>query len=171
MNILQKNKEKPLYEVPEQFFEQLQKNIMKRVLKEKSKEKSFKQWLSVASVAASVVLIFLLSYFLFVNRNPNELFYVHENISLQEESMLSNEVVHLAEVKEINTYEKKNDFELKNTNNKPKPLVSIPPIEYPISPAQFSETIVYRAVDYYLDDYEVIRFCDVMYDLDCYYEY
>jgi len=159
MDTLQQYKDKPLYEVPDHFFEQLQHDIMQRVITEEKQQKTFKKWISVASVAASIALIVALSVFLFVNRSDNEHFYVHEEIAQPEDSIISLDVNHLAEVTEIMD----NVIEIE------------PTILEPVAPKAPSvaekETIVYRAVDYYVDDYETDNFCETMYDLECYYDY
>jgi len=82
--------------------------------------------------------------------------YVHEEIALPEDSIISLDVNHLAEVNEpfINLSE------------------DIDVINEPLHKNETSvETIVYRAVDYYVDDYETDNFYETMYDLECYYDY
>jgi hypothetical protein len=159
MDTLQKYKEKPLYEVPEHFFEQFQHDVMQRVADEEKRQKTFRRWISAAGVAASFALIFTLSYFIFVNRNANEPFYVHENMAHPEDSILNFDSNSLADAK-INIVE--------------EPIESIETQETVFTkdpPADAKESIVYRAVDFYLDDYETNNFCEAMYDLECYYDY
>ena len=156
MDTLQKYKDKPLYEVPEHFFEQLQHDIMQRVANEKKQQKTFKKWISVASAAASFALIVSLSVFLFVNRSNNEHFYVYEEVVFPEDSIISLDVNYLVEVNEP-IHNLAEDVIVIN-----EPLAkNEPPVE----------TIVYRAVDYYVDDYETDNFYETMYDLECYYDY
>ena len=156
MDTLQQYKDKPLYEVPDHFFEQFQHNVMQRVAKETKRQKMRKQWISAISIAASFTIILALSYFIFLNKNTDEHFYVHEEIALPEDSIISLDVNHLAEVNEpfINLSE------------------DIDVINEPLHKNETSvETIVYRAVDYYVDDYETDNFYETMYDLECYYDY
>ena len=157
MDTLQKYKNKPLFEVPEHYFEQLQYNVMQRVKKEVKSQNSKKQWISAISVAASFAIIITLSFFLFVNRNTNEHFYVHEEIINSEDSILASNSNLLAEVTE-------HAIVIPTELIAPqKPLSSNAPL--------VAETIVYRAVDFYLDDFTTDSFCEMMYDLECYYDY
>jgi len=153
MDTLHKYKDKPLYEVPEHFFEQFQHEVMQRVTRKKIQ----KQWFSTISVAASIALIFALSYFIFLNKNTNEHFYVHEDMPLPEDSIISFNTNHLAEVTEpiITPHEE--------TPTNPEPLSTKAPL--------VAETIVYRAVDFYVDDFETDIFFDLIYELECYYDY
>ena len=157
MSTLQKYKDIPLYDVPEHYFEQLQYDVMQHVKKEEIKQKNTKKWFSAVSVAASFTIIVTLSFFIFVKRDNKEHFYVHEDIPQPEETVLSLESNQLAEAKEIIV---ENNTEAEQT---PKPLSTKVPL--------VAETIVYRAVDYYLDDYTIDSFCEVMYDLECFYDY
>jgi hypothetical protein len=154
MDTLKKYKDKPLFEVPEKYFEQFQHDVIQRVMKEEKRHNTLKKWRSAVSIAASVAIIFILSFYIFLNRNINEPFYVHQEIP-PEESVLTIDSIHLAEVTEL-------AIEIPNQST-PKPLSPKPPV--------VAETIVYRAVDYYLDDYEIDSFFDTMYDLECYYDY
>ncbi|MCL2434986.1 MAG: hypothetical protein FWD09_02460 [Lentimicrobiaceae bacterium] len=149
MDTLEKNKDKPLFEVPEHYFEQLQHNVMQHVAKEERRQKWQKKWISAAAVAASLAVIVTLSVYLITNSNPNDHFYVHEEIAQPEDSILTLDTNHLAENTEIIV----NEFIETN--------------ETPVA----KETIVYRAVDFYVDDYEIDSFCEVMYDLECYFDY
>jgi hypothetical protein len=160
MDTLQKYRDKPLYDVPDHYFEQLQHDIMQRVAKEEKRQKSYKKWISAVSIAASIAVIFMLSYFLIENRNPNEPFYVHEETAQPENSVLDFDSTHYAEAQEITT-----DIPVKSIET-PAPLSPKAPL---VAPEK--ETIVYRAVDYYIDDYETSLFCETMYDLECYYDY
>ena len=155
MDTLQKYKNSPLYEVPDCYFEQFQHDVMQRVAKEERPQKRFGKWISTISAAASIALIVMLSFFLFVNRNTNKPFYVHEDIKPQDDTILSLELNPLAEVSEpfIET-----TLASKETLSSNEPVTT-------------KETIVYRAVDFYIDDYETNNFCDMMYDLECYYDY
>jgi len=156
MDTLQKYKEKPLYEVPEHYFEQLQYDVMQRVAKDEKHNKKQKQWISSISVAASIAIIVALSYFIFLNKNTNEHFYVLQEIPLQEDSVISLEINHLAEATElfITTPEEV----IAAQNPVPKNETSV-------------ETIAFRAVDYYVDDFETENFYNTIYDLECYYDY
>jgi len=157
MDTLQKYKNTPLFEVPEHYFEQLQYDVMQRVKKEVKQQNSKKQWISAVSVAASFAIIITLSFFLFVNRNTNEHFYVHEEITNPEDSNFTSDSNQLAEITE-------HPIVTPTESVAPqKPLFSKAPL--------VAETIVYRAVDYYLDDFTTDSFCEVMYDLECYYDY
>jgi hypothetical protein len=159
MDTLHKYKEKPLYEVPEYFFEQFQHDVMQRIIKEKKLQEVRKHWISIISVAASITLIIALSCFIFLNRNTKEHFYVHENIQHPEDSVITLDSNHFAEVTEHITHH----------------LPEQTPSEKPLSPkvtlVAENETIVYRAVDYYVDDFETENFYNTMYELECYYEY
>jgi len=160
MDTLQKYKEKPLYDVPDSFFQQFEREVMQRVkMEEKERTSSYKKWISAASIAASVVLIGMLSYFLIENRNPNEPFYVHEVIAKPETPVLHFDSTYVAENKKVIT-----DKPLESVEKIP----SVAPVETNVA---VKETIVYRAVDYYIDDYETSLFCETMYDLECYYDY
>jgi hypothetical protein len=153
MDTLQNHKNKPLFEVPEHYFEQLQHDVMQRVAKEEKRIKTSKKWISAVSVAASLALIVLLSYFLFVNRNFEEHFYAFEEITYPEGTITTLDSNHLTEtgVKESNEVNRATET---LTTNK----TSV-------------ETIVYRAVDFYVDDYETYDFCEVMFELECYFDY
>ncbi|MCL1850046.1 MAG: hypothetical protein FWF70_01355 [Bacteroidetes bacterium] len=159
MDTLQKYKEKPLYEVPEHFFEQFQHEVMQRIEKEEKQHKTRKQWISAISVAASIAIIVALSCFIFLNRNTEEHFYVHEEIQLPEDSIITLDANHLAEAPELIH---------NNTTEQIIPEKSLSP-KVPL--VAENETIVYRAVDYYVDDVETENFYDTMYELECYYEY
>jgi len=156
MDTLQKNKDKPLFEVPEHYFEQLQHNVMQHVAKEEKRLKLQKKWISVASVAASLAIIVTLSAYLIINRNTNDHFYVHEEIAQPENTILILDSNHLAEAGEIAFKE------LREITGE---------TEIPATPKTSVETIVYRAMDFYVDDYEIDSFCETMYDLECYYDY
>lgn len=155
MDILQKYKDKPFYEVPDHYFEQMQHDVMQRVKKETKRQKLHKTWISSVSVAASLALIVMLSYFLFLNKDTNEPFYVHEELLVPENGILGQDSSCFAEAIELETQE------IVDTNT---PIVNetTPPSK---------ETIAYRAVDFYVDDYEIDSFCETMYDLECYYDY
>jgi hypothetical protein len=160
MDTLQKYKEKPLYDVPDSFFQQFEREVMQRVkMEEKERTSSYKKWISAASIAASVVLIGMLSYFLIENRNPNEPFYVHEEIAKPDNPVLHFDSTYVAETKQVIP-----DKPLESVEKTP----SVVPVETNVA---VKETIVYRAVDYYIDDYETSLFCETMYDLECYYDY
>ena len=160
MDTLQQYKDKPLYEVPDHFFEQFQHNVMQRVAKETKRQKMRKQWISAISIAASFTIILALSYFIFLNKNTDEHFYVHEEIALPEDSIISLDVSYLVEANELI------DNIIEENPILPEPLSSKVPLV-----AVEKETIVYRAVDYYVDDYETDNFYETMYDLECYYDY
>ena len=156
MDTLHKYKNKPLYEVPDDYFEQLQQNVMQHITKEHRRTKTAKRWFSAVSVAASIAIIVTLTFYVFVNKDVNEHFYVHEDITQSEEifsNLYSNQ---LAEAKEFSIATPVESVESL------KPLSKVPLV---------AETIAYRAVDYYLDDYTTDSFCEVMYDLECYYDY
>jgi hypothetical protein len=159
MDTLQKYKEKPLYEVPEDFFEQFQHDVMQRVAKEEKRQKTHKQWISAISIAASISIIMALSYFIFLNRTTDDHFYVHEEIALPEDSIISLDANHLAEATERIDFI---DTAIEEVTTTPKPLSPKPPSV---------ETIVYRAVDFYVDDFETDNFYETMYELECYYDY
>jgi len=158
MDTLQKHKDKPLFEVPEHYFEQLQCDVIHKVTKEKGREKTTKKWISAISVAASFVLIVMFSTYLVINRNPNEHFYVFEEITESENTTSMLDSNHLAEATEVVANE------LSEVQSKTEILSSK-------TSSVSKETIVYRAVDFYIDDYETDRFYEVMYDLDFYYDY
>ncbi|MCL2247467.1 MAG: hypothetical protein FWC10_10250 [Lentimicrobiaceae bacterium] len=165
MDTLQKYREKPLYEVPEHYFEQLQYDVMQRVKKEEKQRLTFRRWTSAISAAASVVLIVALSCFIFLNKDVNEHFYVHEELPQLEDSTISLDANHLAEVTEHIS---------KDTAESVAPESSQPPTQ-PLSPkaplVADKETIVYLAVDCYVDDFETENFYNTMDELDCYYDY
>jgi hypothetical protein len=161
MDTLKKYKEKPLYEVPEHYFDRLQHDIMQLVSKEAKRRKTTKKWISAAGMAASMSLIFMLSYFIFINKNTDEAFYVHEEIVQPEDSILSLDSNHFAEATDITT--------IAHIDNARKQETAPLAANHTALPS--NETIVYRAVDFYLDDYEISSFCEVMYDLECYYDY
>jgi len=152
MDTLQKNKDKSLYDVPNSYFEQLQQNVIQRVKNETSRQKTIKQSISAVSVAASVAIIVTLSFYIFLNKNANEHFYTHEEIT-QEVSVSNIDFKQIAEAPKV----------VSEFSSEPKLSISNAPI--------VAETIVYRAVDYYLDDYTTDNFCEIMYELECYYEY
>ena len=162
MDTLQKYKEKPLYEVPDSFFQQFEREVIQRVkMEEKERASSYRKWISAASIAASVVMIGLLSYFLIENRNPNEPFYVHEEMVKPETPVSNFDSTYVAETKIV-------------IPDKPVDSVEKTPLVAPVETTASNptkETIVYRAVDYYIDDYETIQFCETIYDLECYYDY
>jgi predicted nucleic acid-binding Zn ribbon protein len=160
MDTLLKYKEKPLYEVPEDFFEQFQHDVMQRVTKEAKQHKIRKQWFSAISIAASITLIMALSYFIFLNRNTDEHFYVHEELPTFEDSVISLSPNHFAEATEI--IDNFSDEVIVNQPQTQNPVIKNDP------PA---ETIVYRAVDFYVDDFETETFYNTVYELDCYYDY
>jgi len=155
MDTLQKYKDKSLFEVPEHYFERLQQGVIQRIMMEEKMQKMQKRWISIISVAASITLIVMLSYFLFENRNFDEHFYVSEEIIHPQETVISHNPNHFAESVDIHVNEA--------TEIKEKKTETIV--------ANAKETIVYRAVDFYVDDYETYSFCEVMYDLECYYDY
>jgi hypothetical protein len=155
MDTLQKYQNSTLFEVPEHYFEQLQHDVKQRVIKEENRLKRQRKWISAISVAASISLIIVLSYFLFVNRNFDEHFYVHQEISYPEDGFISQDSNRLVESRAFDVSE---STEVKE---KPETLVATVGIE----------TIVYSAVDFYVDDYETSNFCEVMYELECYYDY
>jgi hypothetical protein len=157
MDTLKKYKDKPLYEVPEHFFDQFQHDVMQRVTGVEKQQKTFRKWISAASVAASFAIIVALSVFLFLNRDTHEHFYVYEDITPTEDSILDFDSNPLADAK-INIEESIEPVEVETIFSK-----EIPP--------DAKESIVYRAVDFYLDDYETNNFCEAMYDLECYYDY
>jgi len=155
MDILQEYKGKPLYEVPENYFEQFSNDIINRVNKEKQLKKT-KKWISVISVAASLTGIVFLSNFIFVNQNTDEHFYVQANTPSDKSTLLQD-----------------SDYVIKN-DDKSDLKEDVSNIKEPIEINQSSvnkETIVYRAVDFYVDDYETNNFCEVMYELECDYDY
>jgi len=147
MDILQKNKDKPLFEIPDHYFEKMQYDVMQSIVKENKRKAVIKKWISVVSVAASFALIVMLSIYLIVNRNTDEHFYVFEEIAPLEDTILTLKSNHLAENIEIFG----NEFVETN--------------ETPV------ETIVYLVVDFYVDDYETDKFYEVMYDLEFDYDY
>jgi len=156
MNTLQKYKNHDLFEVPEHYFEHFQQDVMQRVKHDKQQKLTTKKWISAVSVAASIAVIITLTFFIFDNRNVDEHFYVHEETT--QPSILSLENNQLAEVKE-QTFEIPDTPALQTNTSSSK------------SPEPTTETIVYRAVDYYLDDFTTDSFCEVMYDLECSYDY
>ena len=153
MNILQKYKEEPLFDVPEHYFEQLQYNVMQRVNKVQKQQHRTKTWISAVSVAASLAIIVVLSVYLFVNRNVNEPFYVHEE-TIQIEDTNSLNLAEAIDIQAERTTE---------TISTTQPLSS----NAPSTP----ETIAYVAVDYYLDDTTIDNFYEIMYDLECHFDY
>jgi len=159
MNTLQKHKNKSLYEVPDSYFEQLQQDVIQRITIEKKQQITTKKWIPAVSVAASIAIMVALSFYLFVNQDINEHFYVHEEITQPEDSILSFETNPLAEAQEM-------------TVEIPVETAAVPQKPAPSkSPELPTETIVYRAVDYYLDDFTTDSFCEIMYELECYYDY
>jgi Ca2+/H+ antiporter len=146
-----------LFEVPEQYFEQLQFDVMQHVAKEEKRKKATKKWISAMSAAASIALIVVFSYFLFVNRNLDDHFYVYQEVTVQEDTILTLDSNHLAEASEIMVTEV---IEVKEKSE----ILSSPAV--PVV-----ETIVYRAVDFYISDYELDNFYDMMYELEFFYDY
>ena len=155
MNTLENNKTKPLFEVPDHYFEQMQHDVMQKVMQEEKRRKTSKTWISAISAAASIAIIVLLSVYLIINRNTEEHFYVYEEIIPTDDTIIALESNHLAEVINELTEEISEPLSLQ------APLVAI----------NNKETIVFRAMDFYVDDYEIDSFCEVMYDLECYYDY
>ena len=155
MNTLENNKTKPLFEVPDHYFEQMQHDVMQKVMQEEKRRKTSKTWISAISAAASIAIIVLLSVYLIINRNTEEHFYVYEEIIPTDDTLITLESNHLAEVINELTEEISEPLSLQ------APLVAI----------NNKETIVFRAMDFYVDDYEIDSFCEVMYDLECYYDY
>ena len=155
MNTLENNKKKPLFEVPDHYFEQMQHDVMQKVMKEGKRQKTYKKWFSAISAAASIAIIVVLSVYIFTNRNTEEHFYVYEETTHPEDTLIPLNSNHLAEV--VNEL----------TEEIPKILSS----QTPLIAANNNETIVYRAVDFYVDVYDIYNFCEVMYDLECYYDY
>jgi len=155
MNTLENNKTKPLFEVPDHYFEQMQHDVMQKVMQEEKRRKTSKTWISAISAAASIAIIVLLSVYLVINRNTEEHFYVYEEIIPTDDTLITLESNHLAEVINELTEEISEPLSLQ------APLVAI----------NNKETIVFRAMDFYVDDYEIDSFCEVMYDLECYYDY
>jgi hypothetical protein len=153
MDILQQYKEEPLFDIPEHYFDQLQQNVMQRVNEVQKHQNRVKNWISAVSVAASMALIVVLSVYLFVNRNVNEPFYVHDETILIEDTNSLN----LANVIDISIEE---PLEIIQNSEPLSPNLSATP-----------ETIAYVAVDYYLDDNTIENFYEIMYDLECYYDY
>jgi len=160
MDTLQPYKDKPLFEVPEHYFEQLQQDVMQRVKKETKSQKIKKQWFSAISVAASIALILALSYFIFLNRDSEPHFYVHEEILPSEDSIISLDSNSIAEA-----------IEMIATNDTAEQIITSKPLfsKAPLVPV--NETIVYRAVDYYVDDFLTENFYETMYDLESYFDY
>ena len=160
MDTLQKYKDKPLYEVPEHYFDQLQLDVMQRVKKEIKQQISFKKWASTISAAASIVLIVALSCFIIFHKNINTNFYVHEEHPILEDSMITIDHHYLSEATEFIIT---NDTTEQTTS--PEPL-------FPKAPSvAANETIVYLAVDFYVDDFVTDNFYDTMYELESYYDY
>jgi flagellar basal body-associated protein FliL len=163
MNLLQKYKNKPLYEVPEHYFEQLQQDVMQRVMKEEKPQKTKKLWISVVSVAASIAVIVTLSFYIFQNRNSYEYFYAHDEFVTSENEILQ----------DSNCFAEASDTPVESAIHKKtihKPLSSNASL-VAINSNTTKETIVYRAVDYYLDDFTTDSFFEAMYDLECYFDY
>jgi len=160
MDTLKKYKDKPLYEVPENFFEKFQQDVMQRVTWEEKRRKIQKKWISAVSIAASFALIIALSYFIFLNRDTNNHFYVHEKLPLPEDSIILLETNQLADATEVIIMDTGEIIATKES-------VSYQTSKTPV----VEETIVYRAVDYYIDDIETENFYETMYDLECYYDY
>jgi len=160
MDTLHQYKEKPLYEVPDHYFEQLQHDVMLRVKKEIKQQISFKKWTSAISAAASIVLIIALSCFIFINKNTNTNFYVHEDIPLHENSIITLDSNHLAEATELNI-----------TNDTAEQTITSEPLSPKVPLVAVNETIVYLAVDFYVDDFVTDNFYDTMYELESYYDY
>jgi len=158
MDTLQKYKNKPLYEVPDSYFEQLQQDVMQRIKIEKKQKITTKKWISAISVAASIAIIITLTIYVFDNRNANEHFYVLDEIHAQQDSILTIENNQLAEAQEFTLEIPVVPNALLNPATSKSPEIT-------------TETIVYRAVDFYLDDYTVDSFCEIMYELECFYDY
>jgi len=160
MDTLHQYKENPLYEVPEHYFDQLQHEVMQRVNKEIKQQLSFKKWTSVISAAASIVLIIALSCFILLNKNTNTNFYVHEDIPPFEDSIITLDYNYLADATELTT-----------PTDTPDPIITSDPL-FPKNPlVAANETIVYLAVDFYVDDVVTDNFFDTMYELESYYDY
>ena len=163
-NSLHKYKDKPFYEVPEDFFEQFQYDVMQRVAHEQKRQKKQRQWISAVSAAASIALIMALSYFIFLNKDVDEHFYVHEEITQPENSTTTLDSNHLAEAAElIHTH-----TAVINPTQEIAPNTKSLPQK---NPAVETETIAYRAVDYYVDDVQTETYYETMYELECYYDY
>jgi hypothetical protein len=161
MDTIQNHKNKPLFEVPESYFGQLQHDVMQRITQDGKQTYISKKWFSAISVAASIALIFLLSYFLFVNKNLDEHFYVHQEILPPEDEMNVYDSIHLAEAGEVFVNE------LLEANRDTETFLSNAPSVAGVD----KETIVYSAVDFYVDENVTSNFCEVMYDLECYFDY
>ena len=166
MNSLQNHKDKPLFEVPEHFFEQFQNDVMQKVMQEERKQKSSRKWISAMSIAASFTIIFMLSYFLFINRNTDEHFYVYQEITQPKEEILTTDSNFLAEFYDNNSI----TSPIIDTDTS-SPIHSNNKTSSTNNQSVSAETIVYNAVDFYVDDYQIDNFCDVMCELDCYYDY
>ena len=160
MDILHQYKESPLYEVPDHYFEQLQHDVMQCVKKEIKQQASFKKWTSSISAAASIVLIIVLSCFIFLNKDTNTNFYVHEEIQLLEDLIITLDSSHLAEA-----------TELAIINDTAEQIVAIQPLSPKAPLVVANTTIVYLAVDFYVDDFVTDNFYDTMYELESYYDY
>ena len=163
-NTLHKYKDKPIYEVPEDFFEQFQHDVMQRVAHEAKRQKKQRQWISAVSAAASVAIIMELSYFIFLNKDGEQHFYVHEDLPQSENLTTALDTSSLAEASElIHT----NTAAINPTQEIAPKTKSIPQT----NPTVETETIAYRAVDYYVDDVQTETYYETMYELECYYDY
>jgi ABC-type phosphate transport system auxiliary subunit len=163
-NTLHKYKDKPFYEVPEDFFEQFQQDVMQRVAHEAKRQKKQRQWISVVSVAASIALIMVLSYFIFLNKDGEQHFYVHEDLLQSENLTTTLDTNCLAEATEhIHT----NTAAINPTQEIAPSPKSLPHKTQAVE----TETIAYRAVDYYVDDVQTEAYYETMYELECYYDY
>jgi hypothetical protein len=153
MDILQKYREEPLFDVPEHYFERLQYDVMQRVNKIQKQRYRAKAWISAVSIAASISLIIVLSVYLFVNRSAIDPFYAQEETFLIEDTYSLNlaDAIDIPVVKTTETISTTRPLSY-NANSKP-------------------ETIAYVAVDYYLDETAIDNFYKIMYDLECYYDY
>jgi len=159
MDRLHKYKNTPLFDVPEHYFDQLQHDVMQRVNIEIKRQKTFKKWFSAISAAASITLIITLACYIFVNRNTEEHFYVSEETTISDDSVISFDSSYYADANDF-MYIEKEEIIVSNES----PLKNEPSV----TP---NETIVYSAVEYYVDDYETEKFYETMYDLECYYDY
>jgi len=156
MDILQKYKEEPLFDVPDQYFEQMQHGVMQRVTKDIKQGTATKKWLSAVSFAASFAIIVILSVYLLINRNTNQPFYVQEEIIQSEDSVLTYDN-YLAEATDLIVEDTLDTTPIPESLSYKTPLVT--------------ETIAYLAVDFYVDDFTIDNFFEIMYDLECYYDY
>jgi len=154
MDTLQKHKNEPLFDVPEHYFNELQYDVMQRIAKEGKRRSFYRKWMASVSIAASFALIFLLSYFIFVNRSFENNFYAFEEINPQENTPFLEEANYFVE-----TIENIVEIPCENT------------AKTKTQPQTTTETIFYSAVEFYVDDYTTSNFCEVMFDLECYFDY